>query len=120
MSFAPRHPRPDTAAPHACRDRGAVRRRRRVHRQADQAGRVDLATAQSQLKGPRAGGALRRRGDTLRRYIGPYQQLERAGIIGEEKRLNWIDALRMANSDAQLYGVDYEVGSRCRTALPKR
>ena len=50
--------------------------------------------------------------DTLRRYIGPYQQLERAGIIGEEQRLNWIDALRVANIDAQLYGVDYEVGSQ--------
>ncbi len=50
--------------------------------------------------------------DTLRRYIGPYQQLERAGIVGEEQRLNWIDALRVANIDAQLYGVDYEVGSQ--------
>ena len=50
--------------------------------------------------------------ETLRTYIGPYQQLEQLGIVGEEQRLNWIDALRVANIDAQLYGVDYEVGSQ--------
>ena len=76
-------------------------------------GRADLARAQTQLK--EANERVARSGvevDTLRRYIGPYQQLERAGIIGEEQRLNWIDALRVANIDAQLYGVDYEVGTQ--------
>ena len=76
-------------------------------------GRADLAAAQVQLK--EANERVARSGeevDTLRRYIGPYQQLERLGIVGEEQRLNWIDALRVANIDAQLYGVDYEVGSQ--------
>ena len=76
-------------------------------------GRTDLAKAQSQLKEARE--RVARSGEeveTLRKYIGPYQQLERAGIVGEEQRLNWIDALRAANVDAQLYGVDYEVGSQ--------
>jgi hypothetical protein len=76
-------------------------------------GRADLATAQVQLK--EANERVARSGeevDTLRKYIGPYQQLERLGIVGEEQRLNWIDALRVANIDAQLYGVDYEVGSQ--------
>jgi hypothetical protein len=76
-------------------------------------GRADLAAAQVQLK--EADERVARSGeevDTLKRYIGPYQQLERVGIVGEEQRLNWIDALRVANVDAQLYGVDYEVGSQ--------
>jgi hypothetical protein len=76
-------------------------------------GRADLATAQVQLK--EANERVARSGeevDTLRRYIGPYRQLEQIGIVGEEQRLNWIDALRVANIDAQLYGVDYEVGSQ--------
>jgi hypothetical protein len=76
-------------------------------------GRADLAAAQVQLK--EANERVARSGeevDTLRRYIGPYRQLEQIGIVGEEQRLNWIDALRVANIDAQLYGVDYEVGSQ--------
>jgi hypothetical protein len=76
-------------------------------------GRADLAAAQGKLKEARE--RVARSGeevDTLRRYIGPYQQLEQLGIVGEEQRLNWIDALRIANLDAQLYGVDYEVASQ--------
>jgi hypothetical protein len=49
---------------------------------------------------------------TLKTYTGPYQQLEQQGVIGDEQRLNWVDALRVANVDAQLYGVDYEVGAQ--------
>ena len=76
-------------------------------------GRADLAAAQVQLK--EANERVARSGEeveTLRTYIGPYHQLEQLGIVGEEQRLNWIDALRVANIDAQLYGVDYEVGSQ--------
>ena len=76
-------------------------------------GQADLAAAQGKLKEARE--RVSRSGDevdTLRRYIGPYQELVRLGIVGEEQRLNWIDALRVANVDAQLFGVDYEVGSQ--------
>ena len=45
----------------------------------------------------------------IERYVEPYVQLERAGIVGEEKRISWIDALRAANSEADLYGVEYEL-----------
>jgi hypothetical protein len=31
------------------------------------------------------------------RYVEAYRQLERAGIVGEEQRISWIDALRAAN-----------------------
>jgi hypothetical protein len=76
-------------------------------------GRAELAGAQTKLKEARE--RVARSGDevdTLRRYIGPYHELEQTGIVGEEQRLNWIDALRVANVDAQLYGVDYEVSSQ--------
>ena len=45
----------------------------------------------------------------IERYVEPYMELERAGIVGEEKRISWIDALRAANSEADLYGVEYEL-----------
>ena len=46
----------------------------------------------------------------IERYVEPYRQLERAGIVGEEQRISWIDALRTANREADLYGVEYDVG----------
>jgi len=45
----------------------------------------------------------------IEHYVEPYMQLERAGIVGEEKRISWIDALRAANSEADLYGIEYEL-----------
>jgi hypothetical protein len=49
---------------------------------------------------------------TLEQYLGHYGRLEERGIVGEEQRLNWVDALRAANIETQLYGVDYEVGAQ--------
>ncbi len=46
----------------------------------------------------------------IEQYVQPYKQLERAGIVGEEQRISWIDALRVANQEADLYGVQYDVG----------
>jgi hypothetical protein len=46
----------------------------------------------------------------IERNVEPYRQLERTGIVGEEHRIGWIDALRSANREADLYGVEYEVG----------
>jgi hypothetical protein len=43
-------------------------------------------------------------------YVEPYRQLEHAGVVGEEQRISWIDALRAANREADLYGVDYDLG----------
>ncbi len=45
----------------------------------------------------------------IERYVEPYVQLEHAGLVGEERRISWIDALRAANSEADLYGVEYEL-----------
>jgi len=46
----------------------------------------------------------------IEQYVEPYKQLERAGIVGEEQRISWIDALRVANREVDLYGVEYDVG----------
>jgi hypothetical protein len=48
--------------------------------------------------------------DVIDRYVEPYRQLERVGVVGDEQRIGWIDALRAANRDADLYGVEYDVG----------
>jgi len=47
--------------------------------------------------------------ETIERYVEPYLRLERAGMVGEEKRITWIDALRAANSEVDLYGVEYQL-----------
>jgi hypothetical protein len=44
------------------------------------------------------------------RFTPPYRELERRGLVGEEQRLSWVDALRTANADTQLYGIEFEVG----------
>lgn len=45
-------------------------------------------------------------------YLGSYQQLERSGFAGEEKRINWLDGLRLANHQAELFGVDYDISTQ--------
>jgi len=47
--------------------------------------------------------------NAIERYVEPYLQLERGGVVGEEKRISWIDALRTANTETDLYGVEYEL-----------
>lgn len=76
-------------------------------------GRVALAAAQKQLNEARD--RVQRSGterDMITEYVGPYTALVERGVVGEEQRLAWVDALRAANTQAQLYGVDYEVGAR--------
>lgn len=46
------------------------------------------------------------------RYVGAYQQLVRAGFVGEEQRINWLDSLRIANQEAQIFGVEYDIGAQ--------
>jgi hypothetical protein len=48
--------------------------------------------------------------NTIVTFTPQYRELERRGLVGEEQRLSWVDALRTANADTQLYGVDFEVG----------
>jgi hypothetical protein len=46
------------------------------------------------------------------RYLSAYQQLARAGFVGEEQRINWLDGLRLANQQADIFGVDYQIGAQ--------
>lgn len=47
---------------------------------------------------------------TIVALVPTYRELERRGLIGDEQRLSWVDALRSANAQARLYGIDFEVG----------
>jgi hypothetical protein len=46
------------------------------------------------------------------RYVGAYEQLARAGFVGEEQRINWLDSLRLANQDGRTLGVEYDIGAQ--------
>lgn len=48
--------------------------------------------------------------ETIVRYLDGYEQLRREGVVGEERRINWIDGLRTANIHSELFGVDYQIG----------
>lgn len=46
------------------------------------------------------------------RYLPEYQALQDQGFIGAERRINWLDSLRMADSRAGLYGIEYQIGAQ--------
>ncbi|HEV7394129.1 MAG TPA: hypothetical protein VGO08_20995 [Burkholderiales bacterium] len=50
--------------------------------------------------------------EMIARYLGSYQQLARAGFVGEEQRINWLDSLRIANEEAGIFGVEYDISAQ--------
>jgi hypothetical protein len=50
--------------------------------------------------------------ELIARYLPDYRKLESLGFIGEEKRINWLDALRNANLKGNLFGVNYDISAR--------
>ena len=75
--------------------------------------RQQLAQQQKQLKDART--RVQKSGeekDLIVRYLDSFRQLERAGFIGEEQRINWLDGLRVANQQADLFGVTYQIGTQ--------
>ena len=50
--------------------------------------------------------------DIIVRYRDAFRALQRAGFVGEEKRINWLDGLRYTNQEADLFGVDYQIGAQ--------
>jgi len=50
--------------------------------------------------------------EMISRYLSSYQQLARAGFVGDEQRINWLDSLRIANQQAQIFGVEYDIGAQ--------
>jgi hypothetical protein len=50
--------------------------------------------------------------EEIRLYLAPYQALAAAGKAGEEKRLEWIDALTRIREQHKLFPIDYDIASR--------
>ena len=50
--------------------------------------------------------------ELISRYLGSYQQLARAGFVGEEQRITWLDTLRAANEEARIFGVEYDLSAQ--------
>lgn len=72
-----------------------------------------LERQQQQLK--EASIRLQRSGDEkaiIVRYLGEFRRLQGIGFVGDEQRINWLDALRIANQQTGLFGVDYQIGAQ--------
>ena len=72
-----------------------------------------LSAQESQLREAR--NRYQRSGDErelIVRFMGPYQELHGRGLIGPERRINWLEALRASNQQAQLFGADYQIGTQ--------
>ena len=50
--------------------------------------------------------------DLIVRFMGPYQELQGRGLIGPERRINWLEALRASNQQAHLFGAEYQIGTQ--------
>jgi hypothetical protein len=47
--------------------------------------------------------------ETILRYLPAYQRLHKHGFVGSEQRIDWLEALRVANGQAGLFGVTYQL-----------
>jgi hypothetical protein len=50
--------------------------------------------------------------EMIGRYLSAYQQLARSGFVGEEQRINWLDSLRLANEEAHMFGIEYDISAQ--------
>jgi len=55
--------------------------------------------------------------EIINRYLDDYLRLQKQGFIGTEPRMNWLDGLRIANQQAELFGVEYQIGAQQPYAL---
>ena len=73
--------------------------------------RQQLARQEVQMREART--RLQKSGEekvSIVKHLGAFQQLQQRGFVGEEQRINWLDGLRLTNQQADLFGVDYEIG----------
>ena len=73
----------------------------------------ELVQQQNQLREARV--RLQKSGlekEVIVRYLGSYEHLQQLGFIGDEQRLNWLEALRLSNRQAQLFGIQYQIGAQ--------
>ncbi len=92
---------------------GAIYYTHQLHLQAQTA----LKQQQNQLR--EAQTRMQRSGDEksiIVQYADQYRQLQQSGFIGDEQRINWLDALRAANARTDLFGVNY--GIEAQQAYP--
>lgn len=47
--------------------------------------------------------------DNILRYRDQFVDLQRHGFVGEEQRINWVDALRAASLGLRMFGVNYQI-----------
>ena len=48
----------------------------------------------------------------ISQYLPQYRDLQQRGFIGSENRINWIDALRIADQQAGNFGVQYQLSAQ--------
>jgi hypothetical protein len=80
--------------------------------QIKQAERI-LATQEAQLKEARS--RFQRSGeerDLIVRFLPAFEELRKHGLIGPEERINWLEALRTANQQAQMFGAEYQISTQ--------
>lgn len=80
---------------------------------------AQAALVQQQIQLRDAQSRMQRSGDEksiIVQYVAKYSQLQQSGFIGEEQRINWLDALRAANARTDLFGVNY--GIEAQQAYP--
>ena len=54
----------------------------------------------------------------IEQYAPAYRALLAAGIVGPERRVDWIDALRAAGRSLRGFGIDYRLAGQQRAAFP--
>ena len=78
-----------------------------------QAAQSKLAAQQIQMR--EAESRLQKSGvekDLIVRYLPDYQKLSTLGFVGDEQRINWLDALRNANQKGAMFGINYDIAAR--------
>ena len=50
--------------------------------------------------------------EVIAQNLDAYRELERAGFVAPEQRINWVTGLRDANQAAGLFGIDYQIGAQ--------
>lgn len=81
--------------------------------------RSDLKKQQDALKEARH--RLHKSGDEkdrILRYRTDFLALQQHGLIGEEQRINWVDALRAASLQLKMFGIGYQIEAQQAYPLP--
>ena len=50
--------------------------------------------------------------EMIARYLPDYRKLDALGFTGDERRINWLDAMRNANQKGALFGINYEIAAQ--------